>query len=58
VPDKSIYQRAKEIIEYIRSKSPTYQQLVDRLTQEGMDKEDAEKLIDVLTKPIEDEEDE
>jgi hypothetical protein len=58
MPDKSLYQRAKEIIEYIRSKSPTYQQLLDRLTQEGMDREDAEKLIDKLTKPIEDDEDE
>lgn len=59
MPDqKSPSEWARRIIDLIRAGNKTYQQMLDTVTQEGMDRADAEKLLDVLTKPVEDEDEE
>lgn len=53
---KSLYEIIQEIVKDLKRNSGTYQEMLDRLTQEGMDKEDAEKLLRRLLDQIVDEE--
>lgn len=46
----------KELLDAIRKNSMTYQQMLDRLTEAGMNDADARKLLDRLTNPLEDDE--
>jgi len=46
-----------KIIRDIMASNLTYQQMLDRLTQEGLDREDAEKLLDRILFPENDEDD-
>lgn len=53
--ETSIYKKIQEIVKAIRASSLEYNEMLDILTEAGMEEEDAEKLLERLISQVEDE---
>lgn len=51
----SFYSEIKQIVKQLREGSQNYQEMLDSLTEKGLEEEDAQKILDILMKQVEEE---